>query len=154
MIRFGLIDQNYPKITWLGTYSPNLSSQKYPNEFYYGYKSYKIDENGFWQLYPDTTCYGDPKIINGKLHGFIISKNITFSGDGELSKKMANYVLDNDSTEENQKVKQICRYYERGLCTKGKNCEFKHIGHIPQKILCKFYPLGKCKKGDDCPFLH
>lgn len=151
MKKFGLIDQKYPKITWLGPYNPHRLQQDYPNEFHYGYKVYKIDENGYWSLNQNTVCFGDPFVVNGKLCGKLSEK--------DLSERMIKFILDDsdnlsDSLEdlEDSDDNIICRFYLNGNCIKGKKCKYKHPGST--KIPCKFYPLKQCKKGLDCPFLH
>ena len=80
--------------------------------------------------------------------------------------------------------KKPCFAFQRGKCTRGKNCPFEHVkadpsrGRTPprspkggrpgsagsgkgsgkdkdkSKIPCIFYPKGTCKNGKNCPFLH
>lgn len=49
----------------------------------------------------------------------------------------------------------ICKYYLKGSCTKGTNCQFRHKGYDRDKsVVCKHWLRGLCKKGDSCEFLH
>ncbi|KAI7863041.1 hypothetical protein BDF14DRAFT_1848201 [Spinellus fusiger] len=49
----------------------------------------------------------------------------------------------------------ICKYYLKGACTKGTNCQFRHKGYDRDKsVVCKHWLRGLCKKGDSCEFLH
>ena len=45
--------------------------------------------------------------------------------------------------------KAICRYYQRGMCRKGKSCSFHH----PSKP-CVWFKAGTCNYGDLCKFSH
>ena len=45
-------------------------------------------------------------------------------------------------------AKKPCRFYMKGNCNKGKDCEFHH----PPK--CKFFSSGKCTQGNKCKFFH
>ena len=54
---------------------------------------------------------------------------------------------------ENGARRGICRYFLRGQCDKGINCELSH--EIADKtVVCKHWLRGLCKKGDACEFLH
>jgi len=50
----------------------------------------------------------------------------------------------------------ICKFYLRGTCPKGKTCPFKHgrPGERRSQVVCKHWLRGLCKKGDQCEFLH
>lgn len=48
---------------------------------------------------------------------------------------------------------EICKYYLRGTCEKGKDCPNKHI-KSEKAVVCKHWLRGLCKKGDQCEFLH
>ncbi|XP_062504283.1 pre-mRNA-splicing factor 38A-like isoform X2 [Corticium candelabrum] len=48
-----------------------------------------------------------------------------------------------------------CKFWARGVCRKGDECEFAHEGsRHKKKELCKFYSTGVCVRGRDCLFLH
>jgi hypothetical protein len=46
------------------------------------------------------------------------------------------------------KKSSTCRFYMKGQCTKGKECEFAH------PPACKYFKSGSCKLGKDCKFAH
>ncbi|KAG0267070.1 Cleavage and polyadenylation specificity factor subunit 4 [Mortierella polycephala] len=49
----------------------------------------------------------------------------------------------------------ICRFFLKGHCSKGNNCQFRHVRTDPTKaVVCKHWLRGLCKKGDNCEFLH
>lgn len=55
----------------------------------------------------------------------------------------------------------ICKFYLRGICPKGPNCEQRHEQPAPapqwgreRSVVCKHWLRGLCKKGDACEFLH
>lgn len=49
----------------------------------------------------------------------------------------------------------ICRFFLKGHCSKGNNCQFRHVRTDPSKaVVCKHWLRGLCKKGDNCEFLH
>uniref|UniRef100_A0A8C0FXH9 Cleavage and polyadenylation specificity factor subunit 4 n=1 Tax=Bubo bubo TaxID=30461 RepID=A0A8C0FXH9_BUBBB len=46
-----------------------------------------------------------------------------------------------------------CEFFHQGLCTKGVQCPFPHVGG-EKAVVCKHWLRGLCKKGDSCDFLH
>ncbi len=48
---------------------------------------------------------------------------------------------------------EICKYFLKGTCTKGNNCQYKHTT-TDKEVVCKHWLRGLCKKGDNCEFLH
>lgn len=51
----------------------------------------------------------------------------------------------------------ICKYYSKGVCNKGDECEFLHEGPvgIVEDTICKFlFTVGGCAKGKSCQFSH
>ncbi len=56
-----------------------------------------------------------------------------------------------DATKEQSK--EICKFFLKGHCMKGKECVFRHVR--PEKaVVCKHWLRGLCKKGEACEFLH
>jgi len=52
-----------------------------------------------------------------------------------------------------EQSKEICKFFLKGHCMKGKECVFRHVR--PEKaVVCKHWLRGLCKKGDACEFLH
>lgn len=50
----------------------------------------------------------------------------------------------------NDLVKEVCKFYVQGLCTKGESCPYMH-----KSFPCKFFhKKGKCFQGADCKFSH
>jgi hypothetical protein len=47
----------------------------------------------------------------------------------------------------------ICDLFEINMCTRGSNCQFRHVT-FDKHVVCKHWLRGLCKKGDDCEFLH
>ena len=41
-----------------------------------------------------------------------------------------------------------CRYFFKGSCTKGKQCDYAHRNY------CNLYQKGECKNGHKCNYLH
>ncbi|CAM9686442.1 unnamed protein product [Bubo scandiacus] len=46
-----------------------------------------------------------------------------------------------------------CEFFHRGLCSKGVQCPFPHVGG-EKTVVCEHWLRGLCKKGDGCDFLH
>ncbi|KAK0488759.1 hypothetical protein IW261DRAFT_1441389 [Armillaria novae-zelandiae] len=47
----------------------------------------------------------------------------------------------------------ICKYFQRGACTKGPSCLFSHIpsaARAAPTVICPHFLLGKCRFGDKC----
>lgn len=47
----------------------------------------------------------------------------------------------------------ICKFFLKGSCQKGHNCQFRH-SKSERSIVCKHWLRALCKKGDACEFLH
>ena len=51
-----------------------------------------------------------------------------------------------------------CIFWQRGECTKGNECPFKHDpakkNIAANRPICKYYAQGYCEKGKQCPFRH
>lgn len=71
--------------------------------------------------------------------------------EGKINdQKIKDYIINHLNLDE-----PICKYYLKGSCTKGANCQFKHKGFDRDKsVVCKHWLRGLCKKGDSCEFLH
>mmetsp|Transcript_26964 Transcript_26964/g.47709 ORF Transcript_26964/g.47709 Transcript_26964/m.47709 type:complete len:258 (-) Transcript_26964:173-946(-) len=52
-----------------------------------------------------------------------------------------------------QVVNQVCKFFQKGTCMKGANCEFRHT-RGERSVVCKHWLRGLCKKADLCPYLH
>lgn len=59
-----------------------------------------------------------------------------------------------DEDELTQNPNEVCKYFLKGTCQRGKNCPFKHSKMGEKAIVCKHWLRGLCKKGDLCEFLH
>jgi hypothetical protein len=46
---------------------------------------------------------------------------------------------------------RICKYYQKGYCTKGDSCDFAHTN---MSRVCKFFQNGGCNKEEKCKFAH
>jgi cleavage and polyadenylation specificity factor subunit 4 len=63
-------------------------------------------------------------------------------------------LLENDAENYGKEAsKEICKFYLRGSCAKGKDCPFRHV-RAEKAVVCKHWLRGLCKKGDACEFLH
>eukprot|EP01112_Ceratiomyxa_fruticulosa_P013189 TRINITY_DN3693_c0_g4_i1.p1 TRINITY_DN3693_c0_g4~~TRINITY_DN3693_c0_g4_i1.p1 ORF type:complete len:329 (-),score=60.22 TRINITY_DN3693_c0_g4_i1:102-1088(-) len=60
---------------------------------------------------------------------------------------------DNTQQEQEGQVGEICKYFLKGTCMKGQNCQFRHTRN-DRAVVCKHWLRGLCKKGDLCEFLH
>ena len=40
-----------------------------------------------------------------------------------------------------------------GVCTKGNMCPYRHA-HKKQRVVCKYWYRGMCQNGSECDFLH
>ncbi|KAJ3044102.1 hypothetical protein HDV00_003206 [Rhizophlyctis rosea] len=61
--------------------------------------------------------------------------------------------LNLDIDREREPEKDVCKYYLKGYCHKGRNCTFKHARN-DRTVVCKHWLRGLCKKGELCEFLH
>ena len=50
-------------------------------------------------------------------------------------------------------VRNPCKFFERGQCDGGEDCEFDHIT-TKQTPHCRDHKHGHCRRGAACPFLH
>lgn len=49
----------------------------------------------------------------------------------------------------------VCKHWLRGLCKKGKACEFMHEYNLKKMPECYYFSTtGFCQSGDECMFLH
>ncbi|KAG7238220.1 hypothetical protein INR49_031135 [Caranx melampygus] len=50
----------------------------------------------------------------------------------------------------NDMIKEACKFYIQGFCTKGESCPYMH-----KSFPCKFFHTrGKCSQGTECKFSH
>ncbi|XP_047435389.1 uncharacterized protein LOC125004645 [Mugil cephalus] len=50
----------------------------------------------------------------------------------------------------NNLIKEICKFYVQGFCSKGETCPYMH-----KSFPCKFFHRrGNCSQGEDCKFSH
>ncbi|KAJ3300066.1 Cleavage and polyadenylation specificity factor subunit 4 [Borealophlyctis nickersoniae] len=61
--------------------------------------------------------------------------------------------LNLDIERERAPTKEVCKYFLKGYCHKGKSCTFKHARN-DRTVVCKHWLRGLCKKGELCEFLH
>ncbi|KAJ6621345.1 hypothetical protein B0H10DRAFT_1648007, partial [Mycena sp. CBHHK59/15] len=58
----------------------------------------------------------------------------------------------------------ICKFFVRGMCSKGYQCRFRHDQIYPESLEsqvtpltmkpCKYFVEGACTMGDSCLFSH
>ena len=85
--------------------------------------------------------------------------DITFEFEKGMNNKQE-YNVGGDSTgpqmeqqDYPQKPGEICKFYLKGSCMKGNQCQFRHSRN-ERAVVCKHWLRGLCKKGDLCEFLH
>ncbi|KAI1887228.1 hypothetical protein AGOR_G00204030 [Albula goreensis] len=49
--------------------------------------------------------------------------------------------------------RHICKYFLRGACIKGDQCNFEHDLNVKKMELCKYYVQGFCTK-ENCIYMH
>jgi len=51
---------------------------------------------------------------------------------------------------------EICRDFNRGVCTRGRSCPFKHqrLNGTSEGEICRDFQRGSCPRGADCPYYH
>lgn len=84
--------------------------------------------------------------------------DITFEFEkGMVARQMQDYTGGDGSVQSiddiPQKPGEICKFYLKGSCMKGNNCQFRHSRN-ERAVVCKHWLRGLCKKGDLCEFLH
>jgi len=52
-----------------------------------------------------------------------------------------------------QKI-EICRDFNRGECSRGRACPFRHQKVELNAEVCRDYNRGLCSRGDSCPYQH
>lgn len=52
-----------------------------------------------------------------------------------------------------QRKAGICKYFLRGQCPLGNQCQYRHY-RSEVNVVCKHWLRGLCKKGESCEFLH
>lgn len=58
-------------------------------------------------------------------------------------------------TATSQHAKTVCKHWLRGLCKKGRACEFLHEYELRAMPECWFFgKYGFCSNGDECMYLH
>ncbi|XP_028776970.1 E3 ubiquitin-protein ligase makorin-like [Neltuma alba] len=50
--------------------------------------------------------------------------------------------------------KRHCKFFARGACTKGDQCEYSHDRKNPSINICRFYQKGTCAFGGQCKYKH
>lgn len=82
--------------------------------------------------------------------------DITFEFEKGLDKKDFE-ITSNGATisqdDYQQKPGEICKFYLKGSCMKGSQCQYRHSRN-DRAVVCKHWLRGLCKKGDLCEFLH
>ncbi|KAK4049590.1 RNA-binding component of cleavage and polyadenylation factor [Microbotryomycetes sp. JL201] len=52
-------------------------------------------------------------------------------------------------------ARTVCKHWLRGLCKKGKKCDFMHEYNLRKMPECWFFAkYGFCSNGDECMYLH
>ena len=46
-----------------------------------------------------------------------------------------------------------CKFFQAGLCSKGKYCEFAHT-ETKDVAICRWFLQGECKRGSSCAYRH
>ncbi|XP_064177419.1 uncharacterized protein LOC135247643 [Anguilla rostrata] len=49
--------------------------------------------------------------------------------------------------------RRVCKYFLRGTCVRGDQCNFEHATNVKMMAVCKFYVQGYCTK-DPCIYMH
>jgi len=49
---------------------------------------------------------------------------------------------------------EICRDFNRGNCTRGRSCPFRHQRAPSPPETCRDYLRGSCLRGSECPYYH
>lgn len=56
---------------------------------------------------------------------------------------------------------EMCRYYEKGKCSRGEECYFAHGSHemrpravLSKTSMCHFWAKNRCNQGKACRFAH
>ncbi|KAK4285516.1 hypothetical protein QN277_002207 [Acacia crassicarpa] len=50
--------------------------------------------------------------------------------------------------------KRVCKFYARGKCFRGEQCDYSHDGLDTPVDVCKFYQKGHCSYGSQCRYKH
>ena len=93
--------------------------------------------------------------------------------DEEITKFITLKVKEKDEsvTEDDNTLKKICKYYNRGFCKSLDNCPFYHPTELCEKFKgdhicvnfncrkrhpkkCRYWKLGDCWRGDGCLYSH
>ncbi|KAJ1434370.1 Zinc finger, CCCH-type [Sesbania bispinosa] len=49
---------------------------------------------------------------------------------------------------------RVCKFYARGVCLKGEQCDFSHQRKDPSVDICTYYQKGFCAYGSRCRYKH
>jgi len=52
------------------------------------------------------------------------------------------------------RLQSMCTHWLRGLCSKGRACEYQHVFNAASMPICKFFLHSVCMNGDECAFKH
>jgi len=58
-----------------------------------------------------------------------------------------------DDKPRSSKMQTLCKFFLKGDCDRGANCEFSHQNK-PNPEKCKFWGIAPCFKGAFCPYTH